>query len=383
MEKKLRFNSATIHGGQTPDPAYGAVMPPIYQTSTYAQTTPGGHKGFEYSRTHNPTRQALEKSLASIENGKHGLAFASGLAAMDAVMKLLQPGDEVISTNDLYGGSYRLFTKIFEGFGLKFHFVGMNDLANVEAAINKNTKLIWVETPTNPMMNVVDIEAVAQLAKKNNLRLAVDNTFASPYLQQPLNFGADIVMHSATKYLAGHSDVVLGSLVVNDDDLHERLAFIQNASGAVPGPMDSFLTLRGIKTLHVRLQRHCENGKAVAAYLAAHPKIEKVYWPGFDTHPNHDVAKKQMKDFGGMLSFIPKGADYKAAIKIVENLKLFTLAESLGGVESLAGHPASMTHASIPKEEREKSGVVDALIRLSVGIEDAQDLIDDLANAIG
>jgi len=383
MEKKLRFNSATIHGGQTPDPAYGAVMPPIYQTSTYAQTTPGGHKGFEYSRTHNPTRQALEKSLASIENGKHGLAFASGLAAMDAVMKLLQPGDEVISTNDLYGGSYRLFTKIFEGFGLKFHFVGMNDLANVEAAINKNTKLIWVETPTNPMMNVVDIAAVAQLAKKNNLRLAVDNTFASPYLQQPLNFGADIVMHSATKYLAGHSDVVLGSLVVNDDDLHQRLAFIQNASGAVPGPMDSFLTLRGIKTLHVRLQRHCENGKAVAEYLAAHPKIEKVYWPGFDTHPNHNVAKKQMKDFGGMLSFIPKGADYKAAIKIVENLKLFTLAESLGGVESLAGHPASMTHASIPKKEREKSGVVDALIRLSVGIEDAQDLIDDLAHAIG
>lgn len=383
MKKKLRFNSATIHGGQTPDPAYGAVMPPIYQTSTYAQTTPGGHKGFEYSRTHNPTRQALEKSLASIENGKHGLAFASGLAAMDAVMKLLQPGDEVISTNDLYGGSYRLFTKIFEGFGLKFHFVGMNDLANVEAAINKNTKLIWVETPTNPMMNVVDIAAIAQLAKKNNLRLAVDNTFASPYLQQPLNFGADIVMHSATKYLAGHSDVILGSLVVNDDDLHQRLAFIQNASGAVPGPMDSFLTLRGIKTLHVRLQRHCENGKAVAEYLAAHPKIEKVYWPGFDTHPNHDIAKKQMKDFGGMLSFIPKGADYEAAIKIVENLKLFTLAESLGGVESLAGHPASMTHASIPKEEREKSGVVDALIRLSVGIEDAQDLIDDLDHAIG
>ena len=383
MEKKLRFNSATIHGGQAPDPAYGAVMPPIYQTSTYAQTTPGGHKGFEYSRTHNPTRQALEKSLASIENGKHGLAFASGLAAMDAVMKLLQPGDEVISTNDLYGGSYRLFTKIFEAYGLKFHFVDMNDLANVEAAINGNTKLIWVETPTNPMMNVVDIEAVAQLAKKNNLLLAVDNTFASPYLQQPLNFGADIVMHSATKYLGGHSDIVLGSLVVNDDDLHERLAFIQNASGAVPGPMDSFLTLRGIKTLHVRLQRHCENGKAVAEYLAAHPKIEKVYWPGFETHPNHDVAKKQMKDFGGMLSFIPKGADYKAAIKIVENLKLFTLAESLGGVESLAGHPASMTHASIPKEEREKSGVVDALIRLSVGIEDAQDLIDDLANAIG
>ncbi len=301
---------------------------------------------------------------------------------MDAVLKLLQPGDEVISTNDLYGGSYRLFTKIFEGFGLKFHFVGMNDLANVQAAINPNTKMIWVETPTNPMMNVVDIQAVTQLAKQNNLLLAVDNTFASPYLQQPLTFGADIVMHSATKYLAGHSDVVLGSLVVNDDDLHERLSFIQNASGAVPGPMDSFLTLRGIKTLHVRLQRHCENGKAVAEYLSAHPKIEKVYWPGFDTHPNHEVAKRQMKDFGGMLSFIPKGADYKAAIKIVENLQLFTLAESLGGVESLAGHPASMTHASIPKEEREKSGVVDSLIRLSVGIEDAQDLIDDLASAI-
>ena len=383
MEKKLRFNSVTIHGGQAPDPAYGAVMPPIYQTSTYAQTTPGGHKGFEYSRTHNPTRTALEKALASVEDGAHGLAFASGLAAMDAIMKLLQPGDEVISTNDLYGGSYRLFTKIFEGFGLKFHFVGMNDVAQVEAAINENTKLIWVETPTNPMMNVVDIASIASLAKKHQLLLAVDNTFASPYLQQPLNLGADIVMHSATKYLAGHSDVVLGAIVVNSDDLHQRLAFIQNASGAVPGPMDSFLTLRGIKTLHVRLQRHCENGKAVAAYLAAHPKIEKVYWPGFESHPNHEVAKKQMKDFGGMLSFIPKGADYKAAIKIVEDLKIFTLAESLGGVESLAGHPASMTHASIPKPIREKSGVVDALIRLSVGIEDAQDLIDDLEQAIG
>lgn len=383
MEKKLRFNSATIHGGQAPDPAFGAVMPPIYQTSTYAQSTPGGHKGFEYSRTHNPTRSALEKSLASIENGKHGLAFASGLAAMDAIMKLLQPGDEVISTNDLYGGSYRLFTKIFEGFGLKFHFVGMNEVAQVEAAINKNTKLIWVETPTNPMMNVVDISSIAALAKQHQLLLAVDNTFASPYIQQPLNLGADIVMHSATKYLAGHSDVILGAIIVNSDDLHQRLAFIQNASGAVPGPMDSFLTLRGIKTLHVRLQRHCENAKAVAHYLANHPKIEKVYWPGFEHHPNHEVAKKQMNDFGGMLSFIPKGADFKAAIKIVEALQLFTLAESLGGIESLAGHPASMTHASIPKAIREESGVVDALIRLSVGIEDAQDLIDDLAQAIG
>ncbi|MDO7600065.1 MAG: cystathionine gamma-synthase [Flavobacteriaceae bacterium] len=383
MEKKLRFNSKTIHGGQHHDPAYGAVMPPIYQTSTYAQTTPGGHKGFEYSRTHNPTRQALEKSLASIENGKHGLAFGSGLAAIDAVLKLLQPGDEVVSTNDLYGGSYRLFTKIFEGFGIKFHFVGMNNVQAVADAINSNTKLIWVETPTNPMMNVVDIKAVSQIAKQHKILLAVDNTFASPYLQQPLDLGADIVMHSATKYIGGHSDLVLGALIVKDDDLADRLYFIQNASGAVCGPMDSFLTLRGIKTLHVRMQRHCENGRKVAMYLNNHPKIEKVYWPGFETHPNHHIAKSQMKDFGGMLSFIPTGADYKAAIKIIENLKIFTLAESLGGVESLAGHPASMTHASIPKVEREKSGVVDSLIRLSVGIEDAQDLIDDLEQAIG
>jgi cystathionine beta-lyase len=383
MEKKLRFNSKTIHGGQHHDPAYGAVMPPIYQTSTYAQTTPGGHKGFEYSRTHNPTRQALEKSLASIENGKHGLAFGSGLAAIDAVLKLLQPGDEVVSTNDLYGGSYRLFTKIFEGFGIKFHFVGMNNVQEVADAINSNTKLIWVETPTNPMMNIVDIKAVSQIAKQHKILLAVDNTFASPYLQQPLDLGADIVMHSATKYIGGHSDLVLGALIVKDDDLADRLYFIQNASGAVCGPMDSFLTLRGIKTLHVRMQRHCENGRKVAMYLNNHPKIEKVYWPGFETHPNHHIAKSQMKDFGGMLSFIPTGADYKAAIKIIENLKIFTLAESLGGVESLAGHPASMTHASIPKVEREKSGVVDSLIRLSVGIEDAQDLIDDLEQAIG
>lgn len=383
MEKKLRFNSKTIHGGQHHDLAYGAVMPPIYQTSTYAQTTPGGHKGFEYSRTHNPTRQALEKSLASIENGKHGLAFGSGLAAIDSVLKLLQPGDEVVSTNDLYGGSYRLFTKIFEGFGIKFHFVDMNNVQAIADAINSNTKLIWVETPTNPMMNVVDIKAVSQIAKQHKILLAVDNTFASPYLQQPLDLGADIVMHSATKYIGGHSDVVLGALIVKDDDLAERLYFIQNASGAVCGPMDSFLTLRGIKTLHVRMQRHCENGRKVAMYLNNHPKIEKVYWPGFETHPNHHIAKSQMKDFGGMLSFIPTGADYKTAIKIIENLKIFTLAESLGGVESLAGHPASMTHASIPKVEREKSGVVDSLIRLSVGIEDAQDLIDDLEQAIG
>ncbi len=383
MEKKLRFNSKTIHGGQQQDPAYGAIMTPIYQTSTYAQTTPGGHKGFEYSRTHNPTRQALESSLASIENGKYGLAFSSGLAAIDAVLKLLQPGDEVVSTNDLYGGSYRLFTKIFKSFGIKFHFVGMDNIQALADLVNSNTKLIWVETPTNPMMNVVDIKAISQIAEQFKILLAVDNTFASPYLQQPLDLGADIVMHSATKYIGGHSDVILGALIVKDDHLAERLYFIQNASGAVCGPMDSFLTLRGIKTLHVRMQRHCENGRKVAQYLNNHAKIEKVYWPGFEMHPNHHIAKSQMKDFGGMLSFIPTGADYKTAIKIIENLKMFTLAESLGGVESLAGHPASMTHASIPKIEREKSGVVDSLIRLSIGIEDAQDLIDDLEQAIG
>ncbi|MEK9788330.1 MAG: cystathionine gamma-synthase [Flavobacteriaceae bacterium] len=379
----MHFNSKTIHGGQEPDQAYGAVMPPIYQTSTYAQTTPGGHKGFEYSRTHNPTRQALERALASIESGDYGFAFGSGLAAMDAVLKLLKPGDEVISTDDLYGGSYRLFTKIFEDFGIQFHFVNMSNPEAVEAGVTSKTKMVWVETPTNPMMNIIDIKAMAQLCKKHKLLLAVDNTFASPYLQQPLVLGADIVMHSATKYLAGHSDVILGSLVTKDSQLAERLGFIQNASGAVPGPMDSFLTLRGIKTLHLRMQRHCENAAQIAKYLQAHPKIEKVYWPGFESHPNHNIAKSQMTDFGGMLSFITKGADYKAAIQIVEKLKLFTLAESLGGVESLAGHPASMTHASIPKAQREKSGVVDALIRLSVGVEDVRDLIADLEQAIG
>lgn len=383
MKDKMHFNSKTIHGGQEPDKAYGAVMPPIYQTSTYAQTTPGGHKGFEYSRTHNPTRQALERSLASIEAGEFAFAFGSGLAAMDAVLKLLKPGDQVVSTDDLYGGSYRLFTKIFEDFGIRFHFVNMSNVDNVEAAINKNTRMVWVETPTNPMINVIDIKAVSVLCKTNDVLLAVDNTFASPYIQQPLNLGADIVMHSATKYLAGHSDVILGSLVTNDKSLAERLGFIQNASGAVPGPLDSFLTLRGIKTLHVRMQRHCENAAEIANYLKTHPKIEKVYWPGFEDHPNHHIAKAQMSDFGGMLSFVTKGANYESAIQIVEKLKLFTLAESLGGVESLAGHPASMTHASIPKEIREQTGVVDALIRLSVGIEDVRDLIADLDQAIG
>lgn len=379
----MKFNTKTIHGGQKHDPAYGSVMPPIYQTSTYAQSTPGGHKGYEYSRTHNPTRTALENAFASIENGEHGLAFGSGLAAIDAVIKLLEPGDEVISTNDLYGGSYRLFTSIFKKFGIKFHFIGMENATNIENYINEQTKLIWVETPTNPMMKIIDVKATSAIAKTHNILLAVDNTFATPYLQRPLDLGADIVMHSATKYLGGHSDLVMGALIVKDKDLADRLYFIQNASGAVCGPQDSFLALRGIKTLHIRMQRHCENGRAVAEFLAHHPKIENVYWPGFECHPNHAIAKAQMNDFGGMVSFTTKGNNYDEAIKIVENLKLFTLAESLGGVESLAGHPASMTHASIPKEEREKTGVVDSLIRLSVGIEDEEDLIADLKQAIG
>ena len=378
----MKFNTKTIHGGQSPDKAYGSVMPPIYQTSTYAQTTPGEHKGYEYSRTHNPTRHALEQSFASIENGNFGLAFGSGLAAIDAIIKLLQPGDEVISTNDLYGGTYRLFTKVFEKFQIKFHFVGMENVEQIEHHINAKTKLIWVETPTNPMLNIINIKAVANVAQQHKILLAVDNTFATPYLQQPLDLGADIVMHSATKYLGGHSDVVMGALVVKDKALAEQLYFIQNASGAVCGPQDSFLVLRGIKTLHIRMQRHCENGKAVAEFLATHPKVETVYWPGLESHPNHDIAVDQMNDFGGMLSFTTKGNNYEEAIKVVERLKIFTLAESLGGVESLAGHPASMTHASIPKEEREKTGVVDSLIRLSVGIEDQHDLIEDLKQAL-
>lgn len=378
----MKFNTKTIHGGQEHDQAFGAIMPPIYQTSTYVQSTPGGHKGYEYSRTHNPTRTALQKAFASIENGKHGLAFASGMAAIDTLLKTLNPGDEVISTNDLYGGTFRLFTKVYEKYGIVFRFTGMENTAKIEEHINGRTRMIWVETPTNPMLNIIDIENAAKVAKQHGLLLAVDNTFATPYLQLPLELGADIVMHSATKYLGGHSDVVIGGLILNDDELAEQLAFLQNSSGAVCGPQDSFLTLRGIKTLHVRMQRHCENGRAVARFLADHPKIEQVYWPGFESHPNHEIAKSQMKDFGGMLSFTTKGNDYEEAIRIVEKLKIFTLAESLGGVESLSGHPASMTHASIPKEEREKSGVVDSLIRLSVGIEDIDDLLADLKQAM-
>ena len=382
-KKEMKFNTKTIHGGQIPEKGYGAVMPPIYQTSTYSQSSPGKHQGYEYSRTHNPTRHALENSLASIENGQFGLAFGSGLAAIDAVLKLFKPGDEIISTNDLYGGSYRLFTKLFEKYGLKFHFTDMQDLNNVKSLINLKTQMIWVESPTNPMMSIVDIKELGKIAKANKILLSVDNTFATPFLQKPLDLGADIVMHSATKYLAGHSDVVLGALVTDNKKIADELYFIQNASGAICGPMDSFLALRGIKTLHVRMARHCENAKKIALYLESHPKVEKVFWPGFKSHPNHTIAKSQMTDFGAMISFTSKGNNYKAAISIVENLKIFTLAESLGGVESLAGHPASMTHASIPKDQRELSGVVDSLIRLSVGIEDVEDLIEDLKQAIG
>ena len=378
----MEFNTKVIHGGQQHDPSTGAVMPPIYQTTTYAQASPGDHKGYEYSRTGNPTRTALENALSSIENGGYGLAFASGLAAIDAVMKLLQPGDEVISTNDLYGGTFRLFSTVFQKFGIEFHFVAMDDTENIEKLINKNTKLLWVESPTNPMLNIIDIKKCADISKRYELLLVVDNTFATPYLQKPLDLGADIVMHSATKYLGGHSDVVMGALIVKNKELADRLYFIQNASGAICGPMDSFLVLRGIKTLHVRMQRHCENGSAVAYYLKGHAKVEKVYWPGFEDHPNHDIAKSQMSDFGGMLSFTLKGNKYEDAIKILENLKVFTLAESLGGVESLSGHPASMTHGSIPKKVREKTGVIDSLIRLSVGIEAEKDLLKDLEMAL-
>jgi len=378
----MKFNTKTIHGGQIKEKGYGAVMPPIYQTSTYSQTKPGEHKGYEYSRTHNPTRSALENSLASIENGKHGLAFSSGLSAIDAVLKLFEPGDEIISTNDLYGGSYRLFDKVFKKFGLKFIFSDLQDIKEVSDLITNKTKMIWVETPTNPMMNLIDIQSLSDICKKNKVLLAVDNTFATPYLQKPLDLGADIVMHSATKYLAGHSDVILGALIIKDDQLAEKLYFLQNASGAICGPMDSFLTLRGIKTLHVRMERHCFNAEKIVNFLSNHERVDKLYWPGIPTHPNHKLAKSQMSGFGGMVSFTTKDGDFKSVQEITSKFKVFTLAESLGGVESLANHPASMTHASIPKELREKTGVVDSLIRLSVGIEDHEDLISDLKQAI-
>jgi cystathionine beta-lyase len=378
----MKFATKAIHAGVHPDPATGAIMTPIYQTSTYVQDGVGNHKGYEYSRTLNPTRHALEKNIAAIENGKHGACFGSGLAAIDCVIKMLNPGDEIISTNDLYGGSYRIFNTIFAKYGLIFHFVDMQNPAAVEALVNENTKLIWVETPTNPMMNIIDIEAMAQISKRAGALLCVDNTFATPYLQNPLDLGADMVMHSVTKYLGGHSDVVMGALVCNDDTLATEMYRIQNSTGAVTAPMDSFLVLRGIKTLHLRMQRHCENGEKIAHYLKTNPKVDKVYWPGFETHPNHDVAKRQMRGFGGMISFTLKGNQLQDALDLVKKVEIFALAESLGGVESLIGHPATMTHASIPKEVREQSGVVDSLIRLSVGVEDADDLIADLEGAL-
>ncbi|WP_457268458.1 cystathionine gamma-synthase [Pedobacter sp. UYEF25] len=378
----MKFGTKAIHAGQHPDPTTGAVMTPIYQTSTYWQKSPGDNKGYEYSRGTNPTRKALEDCIAALENGTYGLAFSSGMGAIDAVMKLLLPGDEVITGNDLYGGSYRIFTKVFANYGIKFHFIDLSKPENILPYVNANTKMVWVETPTNPTMQIVDIAGVARFAKAHNLLFAVDNTFASPYLQNPLDLGADVVMHSVTKYIAGHSDVVMGALVTNNKELYDKLWFVYNACGATPGPQDCFLVLRGIKTLHLRMQAHCANGEKVAQYLKNHPKIDKIYWPGFEDHPNHEVAKKQMRGFGGMVSISLKNADLAETFRIASNFSVFTLAESLGGVESLINHPASMTHGSIPKEEREKVGVTDNLLRLSVGVEDIQDLLADLENAL-
>lgn len=379
----MKFATKAIHAGVEPDPTTGAIMTPIYQTSTYVQESPGKHKGYEYSRTHNPTRTALQNALAALENGKHGICYASGLAATDAVLKLFRPGDEIIATNDIYGGTYRIMKKIYEPFGLIFHFVDMSYIKEIEKVISEKTKMIWVETPTNPLLKIIDIEAVTSVCKQKGILSVVDNTFASPYLQNPLDQGADIVMHSVTKYLGGHSDTVMGALIVNDDDLAKQLAFIQNASGAVPGPQDCFLVLRGIKTLHIRMQRHCENAKVVSMWLEDHPKVGKVYYPGLPSHEGHILATRQMRGYGGIVSFELKGDNYEQAVHVMESLEVFSLGESLGGVESLCTHPASMTHASIPKEEREKTGLKDTLIRLSVGIEDVEDLIEDLAQAIG
>ncbi len=379
---KLGFGTKAIHAGQEPDPSTGAIMTPIYQTSTYTQVSPGDHKGYAYARGKNPTRSALEKCLAELEGAKYGLCFSSGMGAIDAVAKLLRPGDEVITGDDLYGGTYRMFTKVFANFGIKFHFVDMKDANNIRKYINANTKMVWLETPTNPTMQIIDIEACAKISKEHKLICAVDNTFASPFLQNPLALGADIVMHSVTKYLGGHSDVIMGALCLSDEILYQQLAFIHNSCGATPGPMDSFLVLRGIKTLHIRMERHCYNGRKIAEFLKTHPKIDKLYWPGFPDSHNHDIAKKQMRDFGGMISFSLKGNKQEEAFKIASSMKVFSLAESLGGVESLVNHPATMTHASIPKDERDKAGVVESLLRLSVGIEDIEDLIADLKQAL-
>lgn len=378
----MKFGTKAIHAGVEPDPTTGAIMTPIFQTSTYVQSSPAKHKGYAYARGANPTRTALQKSIAALENGKFGICFSSGMGATDAVIKLLKPGDEVITSNDLYGGSYRLFTRVYEKFGIKFHFLDLTHAANAEPYVNSKTRLFWLETPSNPLMRVIDIQALAALAKKNGCTVVVDNTFASPYLQNPLELGADIVMHSVTKYLGGHSDVIMGALVMNDEKLRDDLAFLANSCGAVPGPQDCFLVLRGIKTLHLRMEQHCQNGRKVAEFLRNHPKVGKVYWPGFPDHPNHAIAKKQMRDFGGMMSFELASDNLQQAIKLMESVKIFSLAESLGGVESLINHPASMTHASIPKEERLKNGLSDTLIRLSIGVEDAEDIIEDLNQAL-
>jgi cystathionine beta-lyase len=378
----MKFGTKAVHAGVEPDPSTGAIMTPIFQTSTYVQEEPAKHKGYAYARGANPTRNALQKSIAALENGKYALCFSSGMGATDTVIKLLNAGDEVITSNDLYGGSYRMFKRVYERLGIKFHFIDLTNATNINQYLSEKTRLIWLETPSNPLMNVIDIKACVDIAKTKNIRVAVDNTFASPYLQNPLDLGADMVMHSVTKYLSGHSDVIMGALVTNDEKLYQELAFIQNSCGAVPGPQDCFLVLRGIKTLHLRMERHCLNGRKIAEFLAAHPKVGKVYWPGFTTHPNHAVAKKQMRDFGGMLSFTLKDDDLQKAFTLMKSVNLFSLAESLGGVESLINHPASMTHASIPREERLKNGLVDSLIRLSIGIEDADDLVADLEQAL-
>jgi len=382
MQDNYKFGTKAIHAGADADPTTGAIMTPIFQTSTYVQESPGINKGYGYARGKNPTREALQKNIAALENGKHCVCFSSGMGAIDAVIRLLRPGDEVITGDDLYGGSYRIFTKIYENYGIKFHFINLTDTNNIQKYINTNTKLIWVETPTNPTMQIIDIVSCSAISKSNKILLAVDNTFASPFLQNPLELGADIVMHSATKYLGGHSDVVMGALIMNDDKLHEQIYFILNSCGANPGPMDCFLVMRGIKTLHLRMERHCFNGRKVAEYLKTHPKIEKVYWPGFTDHPNHEIAKKQMRDFGGMISIVLKDKTIENTFKVASSFHVFSLAESLGGVESLINHPATMTHASIPKLEREKSGVVDNLLRLSVGVEDIDDLLTDLKQAL-
>jgi len=378
----MKFGTKVVHAGVEPDPTTGAIMTPIFQTSTYVQESPAQHKGYAYARGANPTRNALQKSLAALENGKHAICFSSGMGATDAVIKLLNPGDEVITTNDLYGGSYRMFVRVFEKYGIKFHFTDLTNVDNIDALLNDKTRLLWLETPTNPLMNIIDIKACVDKVKNKNIIVAVDNTFASPYLQNPLDIGADIVMHSVTKYLGGHSDVIMGALITNDDALYQELHFIMNSCGAVPGPQDSFLVLRGIKTLHLRMERHCLNGKIVAEFLRAHPKVGKVYWPGFSDHPNHAIARRQMRDFGGMLSFTLKDDSVETATRLMKGVQLFSLAESLGGVESLINHPASMTHASIPRAERLRNGLVDSLIRLSIGVEDAEDIVADLDQAL-